>query len=246
VRCTDGGRGNEPFAMMNKTKSGFVRTALLPLLTLVFVSLAGAMLVALRIAWTGHFAYLFLIWNLILAWLPLVFAVCLCREYDKQGSGSRWKLGFLAGLWLLFLPNAPYIFTDLVHLNNWFRGHYWVDLSLILLFALTGFMVGFLSLYLVQEVVADKFGRAISWLLVAAAAGLSGFGIYVGRFLRWNSWAVVTNPMGLTRDLGHLALHPLTNYLGVVFPALFATFLFLAYLMLYALTQLQPVREHRG
>jgi uncharacterized membrane protein len=230
---------------MNNSKSGFVRTVLLPLLTLLFVSLVGAMLVALRMAWTGRFTYLFLIWNLILAWLPLVFAVCLCREYQRQVSASRWKLALLAGLWLLFLPNAPYIFTDLVHLNNWFRSHYWVDLSLILLFALTGFMVGFLSLYLVQEVVADKFGRATSWLLVAAAAGLSGFGIYVGRFLRWNSWAVVTNPMGLTRDLGHLELHPLTNYLGVVFPALFATFLFLAYLMLYALTQLQPARERR-
>jgi uncharacterized membrane protein len=231
---------------MNNSKSGIVRRALLPLLTLLFVSVAGAVLVVLRIAWTGHFTYLFLIWNLILAWLPLVFAVCLCREYQKQGSASRWKLALLAGLWLLFLPNAPYIFTDLVHLNNWFRPHYWVDLSLILLFALTGFTLGFLSLYLVQEVVADRFGRAMSWLCVAIAAGLSGFGIYVGRFLRWNSWAVVTHPFGLIRDLGHVALHPLTNYLGVVFPMLFATFLFLAYLMLYALTQLQPVGEHRG
>ncbi len=228
---------------MNHAKPISIRTAAWPLVALLFASLAGAGLVTLRIAWTGRFTYLFLIWNLVLAWLPLIFALVLCHEYQKERPRKRWRLGMLAALWLLFLPNAPYIFTDLVHLDTWFRNHYWVDLSLILLFALTGFMLGFLSLYLVQHVVADRFGRIVSWLFVAIVAGLSGFGIYVGRFLRWNSWSIITHPVGLALDLGHRAAHPLTNYLGVVFPILFATFLFLAYLMLYALTHLQPRRE---
>ncbi len=121
-----------------------------------------------------------------------------------------------------------------------------MDLSLILLFALTGFLLGFLSLYLMQQLVADKFGRGAGWLFVALATGLSGFGIFVGRFLRWNSWSVLTHPWELTLDVGHIARHPLSNYLGVVFPVLFATFLFLGYLMLHALTHLQPAGQEMG
>ncbi len=211
-----------------------------PLLTLLFVSAAGVVLVGLRIAWTERWTYLFLIWNLFLAWLPLLLALRICREYQSRNR-RWWRMGLFTGLWLLFFPNAPYIFTDLVHLTNWFRAHFWVDLSLILLFAFTGFMLGYVSLYLLQRVVAQSLGAIASWIFVAVVAGLSGFGVYVGRFLRWNSWDILANPIGLSRDLGHVAAHPLVNYMSFVFPILFATFLFLAYLMLYALTHLQSM-----
>jgi uncharacterized membrane protein len=233
---------------MNRRNSRLIplRATAFPLLTLLFVSGAGAVLVGLRIIWTRDWNYVALVWNLFLAWLPLLFALGICRRY-QAGERLGWRLGLLAALWLLFLPNAPYIFTDLVHLHNWFYVHYWVDLSLILLFALTGFLLGFVALYLVQDVVADWLGRVASWLFVAVVAGLSGFGIFVGRFLRWNSWAVLTHPLGLTRDLGHLAAHPRANYLGLVFPALFATFLFLGYLMLYSLAHLPaPQRSNES
>jgi uncharacterized membrane protein len=220
-----------------------LRATAIPILTLLFVSVMGAVLVALRIAWTHHVTYVFLIWNLMLAWLPVMFALVASRRYCAGVRGG-WRFWLPSALWLLFLPNAPYIFTDLVHLENWFRSHYWVDLSLILLFAFTGFLLGFLSLYLMQQVVADKLGRLGGWVFVALAAVASGFGIYIGRFLRWNSWAILTNPLGLTYDLGYVVAHPRANYLGVVFPVLFATFMFLGYLMLYALTHLQSQRSH--
>src|SRR4051794_29157364 len=137
---------------MNNSKLYPDGTVVVPSLTLLFASVVSVVLVGLRIAWTSDWNYLFLIWNLFLAWLPLVFALGVCRQY-QIGKGRGWKLGALTALWLLFLPNAPYIFTDLVHLNNWFRHHYWVDLSLILLFAFTGFLLGFISLYLMQSVV---------------------------------------------------------------------------------------------
>ncbi|MDB6018312.1 MAG: hypothetical protein JWR19_2801 [Pedosphaera sp.] len=214
--------------------------AAIPVLALLFATVVGTILVGLRIVWTGHWTYLFLLWNLFLAWLPLVFALGVSRQC-RAGTRGRWRLGLLAALWLLFLPNAPYIFTDLIHLNTWFRAHYWVDLSLILLFAFTGFLLGFLSLYLMQSVVASRVGKAASWLFILVAAGLSGFGVYLGRMLRWNSWDVLTNPLGLTQAIGHWAVHPLNNPgTSIGFPLLFATFLFLGYLMLYALTHLQP------
>ncbi|EEF60329.1 DUF1361 domain-containing protein [Pedosphaera parvula] len=214
----------------------------IPLLTLLFVSGVGAVLVGLRVLWTRDWNYCFLIWNLFLAWMPLVFAVGVSRRYRK-GERLGFAIYSLAALWLLFFPNAPYIFTDLIHLTTWFKHRYWTDMSLILLFAFTGFLLGFMSLYLMQRVVADRFGGTMSWLFIMVTAGLGGFGIYLGRVRRWNSWDVVVDPMGIVRDMAHWVTHPMANRTWIGFTALFATFLFLGYLMLYALTHLQPAQQ---
>jgi uncharacterized membrane protein len=174
-----------------------------------------------------------------------MFALGVCRQY-RTGARNGWKLWTLAGLWLLFFPNAPYIFTDLIHLNYWFHGHYWSDLAMILLAGLTGFLLGFVSLYLMQSVVADRLGRVASWLFILVVAGLTGLGIYIVRFLRWNSWDVFVHPVGLSVDLGRLAAHPLANVGSFLFQALFAAFLFFGYLMLYALTHLQPAQRQNA
>jgi uncharacterized membrane protein len=227
---------------MNDSKINNHRVAAFPMLALALATTAGVGLVVSRVLLSGRWAYLILVWNLFLAWLPLVFALGVCRQY-RAGARNGWKLWTLAGLWLLFFPNAPYIFTDLVHLNYWLHGHYWTDLTMILLVALTGFMVGFVSLYLMQSVVADRLGRVAGWLFILVVAGLTGLGIYIGRFLRWNSWDVFVHPMGLSMDLGRLAAHPLANARPFMFQALFATFLLFGYLMLYALTHLQPTQR---
>jgi uncharacterized membrane protein len=191
------------------------------------------------VLWTGDVSYVILVWNLFLAWLPLLFALSACRH---QQRGGGWRLYSVAALWLLFFPNAPYVFTDLVHLNNWFAGHFWVDLSLVLLFGFTAFVVGFLSLYLMQSLVASRFGRMAGWVFIVAVTGLSAIGVYLGRVLRFNSWDVFVRPLRVSHGIKHWAGHPLAHpgqSLG--FPVLFATFLFLAYVMLYALTHLRPV-----
>jgi uncharacterized membrane protein len=122
-----------------------------------------------------------------------------------------------------------------------------VDLVLILLYALIGLVLGFLSLYLMQTVVARIVGRLASWLFIAAVAVLSGFGVSLGRFLRFNSWDVLLQPMAFCRSVGNWVAEP--RSFG--FPLLFGTFLFVTYLMLYALTHLQqalpaPVAQETG
>jgi uncharacterized membrane protein len=224
---------------MNNEKLNSRRTTLGPLLALLFASLTGVTLTVLRVKWTHNWRYLFLIWNLLLAWLPLLFALAVHRRHQR-GEPAGWRFCGLASLWLLFFPNAPYIFTDVIHLTPRFEGSFWVDLCLVLLFAFTGFLLGFVSLYLMQSIVAERFGRLASWLFIMGVTMASAFGIYLGRFLRWNSWDVVLHPLDLSHSIGHLAAHPLANPNSVIFPALFATFLFLGYLMLYALTHLQP------
>ena len=225
---------------MNDSKLKSTGPAAIPLLVLLFTSGVGVVLTLLRIQWRHDWHYMFLIWNLFLAWLPMLFAVEVFRRH-RRGDRPGWKMFSLAGLWLLFLPNAPYIFTDVVHLTRRFLPHFWVDLSLVLLAALTGFLLGFVSLFLMQSVVNDRSGRTAGWLFVVTATGLSGFGIYLGRFLRWNSWDLLAHPLNVTQDIGHLAV----DQKSLVFAALFGTFLLMGYLMLYALTHLRMTPMER-
>ena len=171
---------------MRLLKVALRRETAMPVLALAFASVFCVVLVTARVLWTSNVHYSFLVWNLFLAWLPMVFAL-LCSERFHATRPWDWRFLGLAAGWLLFFPNAPYICTDLIHLTTHFYKRFWVDLSLILLCALTGLVLGFVSLYLMQSVVQRIFGRAASWCFIALVAALSGFGIYLGRFLRFNS-----------------------------------------------------------
>jgi uncharacterized membrane protein len=215
----------------------FQRDTRSPMLALTFASLTAVALVIARMIVTRNIHYAFLIWNLFLAWLPMMFALLACDKF-RSGEFRNWRFGALAGAWLLFFPNAPYIFTDVIHLLYGQYRHFWVDLTLILTCAFTGLVLGFVSLYLMQSVVRQRFGQIASWLFIAAVAGLSGFGIYLGRFLRFNSWDIVAKPLKLYHGISNWAANPMANSHTFTFPLLFATFLFLTYVMLYTLTHL--------
>ena len=214
----------------------------MPVVALLIASGTSVALVLARIVWTGNVNYSFLIWNLFLAWLPMIFALLACESYQRASVRSLRFL-FLAGAWLLFFPNAPYIFTDLIHLTTRFYRHFWVDLSLILLCALTGLILGFVSLYLMQSVVRRMLGRAASWVFIGVVAVLSGFGVYLGRILRFNSWDVLFKPRQLYHGIGNWVADPLATSTSLAFPVLFATFVFVTYVMLFALTHLQETQK---
>ena len=215
------------------------RGMIAPLLVLIAASGVSVSLVVAHIVWTENLRYAFLVWNLFLAWLPLYFALHACEE-RPPGRGRSWRVTALAGAWLFFLPNSPYIFTDLIHLQGHFQRHYWVDLVLVLTCAMTGLTVGCVSLYLMQSRVARMCGRIAGWVFVAAAAALSGVGICIGRFLRFNTWDIVFQPVQLYHSLGAWASEWLASPSSAVLPVLFGAFFFTAYLLLYALTHLPP------
>lgn len=215
----------------------FQRELLAATLALVFASVVCVALVFVRILTAGNIGYAFLVWNLFLAWLPLILAL-LIRERYANGERRGWKIISLVMAWLLLFPNAPYIFTDLIHLTAKFRGHFWVDMILILLCAVTGLVLGFISLYVMQSVVVDKFGFAKSWLFVAGVSGLSGIGIFIGRFLRLNSWDMLLRPLTFYHRIDNWKSEWVTNFVPYTFAMLFAIFLFTVYLMFYALTRL--------
>src|SRR5579883_793794 len=158
---------------MNDSKAHFHQTTLFLLAVLLSASAIGVGLSELQRARTHNHLYALLPGNLFLAWLPLVFALGVFYLH-RRGERRSWRLGALAALWLLFFPNAPYIFTDLVHMPTvWWGSAFWVDLSVVLLVALTGFVVGFVSLYLMQRVVTERLGKVAGWLFIFMVAWLS-------------------------------------------------------------------------
>jgi uncharacterized membrane protein len=190
-------------------------TVLGALSILVVASIPVAMLSA-RIFYTGRISHTFLLWNLFLAWIP--FLLALLAFWFRQRPLLSLTLG---GLWLLFLPNAPYLVTDLMHLRPTFLAPIWFDATMLFAFALAGMALGLYSLYLMQELVCLRFGAAAGWMLVIVAASLSSFGVYIGRFLRWNSWDLFFNPTRLAADIVHNLAAPESLLKMVVVVGLF-------------------------
>ncbi|MDB5300664.1 MAG: hypothetical protein JWO87_2327 [Phycisphaerales bacterium] len=185
----------------------------------------------------GRFAYPFLVWNLFLAWVPFGFAVALCLTH-AGGNPRPAKMVVLGVLWLLFFPNAPYLLTDFVHLGQEHNGPWWCDLMLTIGFAWNGLLLGLLSLFLVQRVVTERVGSGWGRATSAATLILGSFGISLGRFGRFNSWDVVSNPVELLADIISQVLHPMDYPKQFAMAVLLCAFLSLAYLTLLALISL--------
>ena len=149
--------------------------------------------------WTRGATYVFLLWNLALAWVPYLAA--LRAEQLQRRSAARWRTAAWLLVWLAFLPNAPYIITDFVHFHHRPPVPLWFDLTLLFGTACTGLLLGLLSIHEAHRVFGRWFSNGWSNLLVLASIGLSGFGVWLGRFQRWNSWDILTRPMALLSDI---------------------------------------------
>lgn len=207
---------------------------------LVFVALAlsSAFCVAMLVVrpfLVGGRGHGYLAWNLFLAWIPFVIALVIYDRAKRRRIGAGQLALF--GAWLAFLPNAPYIVTDLMHLPDLAAPPVWFDAMTYVAFAWTGLLLGLVSLYLVHCTVRARFGSRAGWAVVAATSALSGLGIYLGRFLRWNSWDVIANPAALAGDLVAIAHDPVGKPLAV--SLLFAAFIGVAYLATYAVAELR-------
>ncbi len=214
------------------TRFVYTNPGLFPTLALGATAALSVLMVAFRWWYTGAPGFLFIPWNLFLAWIPLGCALLLTR------ARGRMAMVALAATWLAFLPNAPYVLTDLIHFRVRDGVPYWFDLVMLITFAWTGTLTGYLSLYLVQMRVRERFGAALSWVFAVTALALSSFGIYLGRFLRWNSWDVVTEPGALLRDIGQRVLYPFDHPRTYAFTLLMALFLIGAYATLIAFARI--------
>ncbi len=189
-------------------------------------------LVVVRDAHTGTSDFHYLVWNLFLAWIPFVLAVIVYDRWRRRGAGVTVLV--LGALWLLFFPNAPYIVTDFVHLERGAAAPYWYDAVTIAAFAWMGVLLGFASLFMMQTVVRQWRGSVAGWLFALVAIGLGSLGIYLGRFLRLNSWDALEHPSVIPRILHAVARDPFAYQEAIAVTVLFTLALTFAYFLLYS------------
>ncbi len=158
---------------------------------LIFCLFAG-FLAFVRMYITGTTFFSAFVWNLILAFLPYIFAL----GHTTWKGKWRWILLFL---WFVFLPNSFYILTDFVHLPR-FPEMIYFDIVYIAAMAFAGMVSGFASMELIHKEWNTKYHKHLSWFYMTIVVIISMIGVYMGRFLRFNSWDILHNPMHLLRE----------------------------------------------
>lgn len=157
----------------------------------------GLLLIRAKI--TGSIHLFFLIWNLFLAYTPLAVSTLLIRH---KTFTLKWYYCYPALLgWLVLLPNAPYLITDFIHLKSGSPVPIWFDLLLLVSFTISGLLFGLASMYDVYKLLCLKFNSRLANLSMLSFSVLSAFGIYLGRFLRYNSWDILQKPVTLGTDI---------------------------------------------
>ncbi|MEP6747388.1 MAG: DUF1361 domain-containing protein [Bacteroidota bacterium] len=164
------------------------------------------LLLLARAVYTGRLTFVFLVWNLFLAFVPffLSYTLTLRAAWLK----NKWKFAAALTVWLLFVPNSFYMLTDLFHLYDSFAVPRWYDLLLILSFAWNASVMGILSVRHIEKIIETKWIYRFDWLFVYPVMLLNALGIYIGRYLRLNSWDVVSSPFALLFDMAHMLIHP--------------------------------------
>ena len=150
---------------------------------------------------SGIFIHRAIVWNVFLALLPYLFMTLFFAAQQR-----RHHLGMLAAFlcWLLLFPNVPYLITDFIHISPLTFYIFqetgsvyvrellpWLELLHLAVGIFLGIMSGYRSLYLLHEFTAERLGQLRTWLLAALICLLSSYGVYLGRFLRLNSWDIM-------------------------------------------------------
>lgn len=180
------------------------------------LSAVSIVMVAGRIVSVENLGGIFLIRNLFLAWIPLGLAY-LAEDVWRQQFLGKWGTIAALSVWLLFFPNAPYLITDLIHLKAAPDHLIWYDALMSFSFALAGLLTGLYSLLKVHRLVEEIRNGLLAWITVSGSLFLSSYGVYLGRFGRWNSWDILTHPFSLVRYSVSGLHDPLAIKLTLVF-----------------------------
>ena len=218
---------------MNNIKTLFFnRFKSLSMLTISI--LFSLILLMIRMKLMHNFFYSFLVWNLFLAIIPYAITTYI----TSRPNISKLVLFFNFCFWLLFLPNAPYIITDLIHLRLSPTNTIWLDILVVTSFAFNGLIIYFLSLIDMEKALKKHFSEKIAFFSILSALFLSGFGIYLGRVLRFNSWDILKHPHTLIPQILSIFISPMQHQTAWVLTLGFGTFLSVGYLLFKALKRI--------
>lgn len=151
-----------------------------------------ALLNILRVLLFKSDSFVWLFWNIFLAIIPFVISSYLLWISGKE---KRKKIIFyiLAVLWLLFIPNAPYLITDLIHIGEIRAVPVVYDAFLLFGVAWIGVYLWLYSNIQIESIFAKKYSKKITEGIMFFIILLTSFGIYLGRFLRLNSWEIFSD-----------------------------------------------------
>lgn len=158
-----------------------------------------------RIIFTGTITYSFLAWNLLLAWVPLWFAI------KTAQSASHLSFLVFAFLWFIFFPNAPYIITDFLHLRPHEDCPLWFDVMLLYAYSLAGLAPGILSVLIIYKQMQLRLPKLLAKSIILVVMFAAGYGIYLGRFLRLNSWYILIHPFTFICVTESRIFHPISH-----------------------------------
>jgi uncharacterized membrane protein len=205
----------------------------------VLLNVACAMCVGLvlaRVAYTDSSRHIGLVWNLFLAWIPFMLAY-LAHAVSWRKAALYLIIPFIAFLWLIFFPNAPYMLTDLQDLARRASGApLWYDVIIVVWCSWTGTLLGVISLYLMQDIIIRRVGRLTGWIFVFVISALSSFGVYIGRFVRLNSWDILQNPAETTQEILGIIIDPSRRL--AAFTLLYTFFFLFIFLLLYSFSHM--------
>lgn len=199
----------------------------------------GALL-CFRIFYSGSIRYIFMVWNVFLAWIPYVISSQLPHYFKKP----VWKRLVLFGSWLLFFPNALYIVTDLVHLKADTNVPWWFDAMFLFLNAFVGLLLAFASLIKVESFLHTQLSHKIVSKIIPTLLFFGSFGVYLGRFERWNSWNIIDEPFSLLSNILSAIFNPVDNWRVWAITLLFT----LVYAVLFYSLRIIPVamKQHKN
>ena len=224
--------------MLRNYRDSFVRNRY-SIAVFVLLNIACAVcigLVVARVAYTDSGRHLGLIWNLFLAWIPFILAY-FAHAASWRRATLYLILPIITFLWLIFFPNAPYMLTDLQDLARRATGApLWYDVIMVVWCTWTGMLLGVISLYLMQDIIVRNFGRTAGWVFVFVISALSSFGIYIGRFVRLNSWDILQNPSETAQEIMGLVIDPSRRL--AAFTLLYTFFFLFIFLLLYAFSHM--------
>lgn len=224
--------------MINSYRNYFIRNRY-NIAVFVLLNIACAMCVGLvlaRVAYSESGRHLGLIWNLFLAWIPFMLAY-FAHAVSWRKASLYLIIPFIAFLWLIFFPNAPYMLTDLQDLTRKANdAPLWYDVIIVVWTSWTGTLLGVISLYFMQDIIIRRFGRMTGWVFVFVISILSSFGIYIGRFVRLNSWDILQDPAETAQEILGIIIDPSMRL--AAFTLLYAFFFLFVFLLLYSFSHM--------
>jgi uncharacterized membrane protein len=168
---------------------------------------------------------------LFLAWVPYVLGAFLIQP--KRFNSSAFLQWFVFLVWLLFFPNTTYLMSDLIHLHPQWPIPLWYDAFLLNAFAWNGLLLGVFSLQQAHMFLNQRLSSLMAWIGMIIVICLSGLGVYMGRYLRFNSWDVLANPFEIVQTIFTQLIHPFHYHTLWLFSAGFAALLMMSYGLFY-------------